>query len=116
MGHPVGKPGIEEVVTVTVPKDHVITVQRTRYVFVDTFMSQIHRMSLERFGNRSFYIRVKRTFGKHLYNTATIYGMEAIDIDNPHNVVVSAWFKFIVVNSAKDVEPCKYSVVQKKGV
>lgn len=116
MARPVGRPDLEEVITITVPKENVLTAKRTRYVFIDTFLSGIRRLSLSQFGTLSLYIRVVKTFERKLYNTVTIYGLEAIDIDSPHSVVVSAWLKFVVVDTVEDVKPCSYTTVQKKHV
>lgn len=116
MGHPVGKPDIEEYITIPVLNDWVVQTQKSRYVFVGTFLSKIRQLSVARTGTLALYHRVIQTFRRGWYNTAMIYGVEAIDIDNPHCAVVSAWLKFTVVKSTKDPGPCTFGVVQKKKI
>ena len=116
MARPIGKPGVAECITITVHQDWVVSTQKNRYVFVDTFLSGIRRLSLTRYGSLALYRRVVQTLKRNLYNTVTIYGLQAINIDDPQHVIVSAWLKFVVVKTEKELESCKLDIVRKKDI
>ena len=112
MPRPVGCIEFQEVITIPVPRANVIQVKKDRYVFTDTFSNRVRRLCIESVGDMKLYQRFVQTVSRRRYNMVDIYGMPAINIDDPHNAVVSVWLEFEVTDAAVP-EQCTYRRVKK---
>lgn len=112
MPRPVGCIDFQEVITIPVPRKNIIQVKKERYVFTDTFSYRVRKMCIDSLGDMKLYQRFIQTLTRRRYNMVDIYGMPAVNIDDPHNAVVSVWLEFEVADSPEP-EPCKYRKVRK---
>lgn len=102
----------EEMVVIPVMKHWIIRVKNTRYVYVDLVSPKVRKMSREMFGDVKIYSRFAQTVQRGLYNVVEIYGMKAINIDEPQDTIVSVRVKF-VLSDDKDA-PCEYKPIRRK--
>jgi len=110
-----GKVDSEDLVTIPVLKEWVMTAQHGRnkiqYVFTGAFSNKVRKLSVETFGNLKMYQRFAQSVTRNLYNTTEIYGMKAINIDQPQESIVSVRLKFVIVN---EDSPCVYREIKSK--
>ena len=87
-------------------------VKKDQYVFTDTFSNRVRQLCLNTLKDMKLYQRYIQTVVRRRYNMAEIYGLPAINIDDPHDAVVSVWLEFTVTDAAVP-EPCTYRRVKK---
>ena len=104
MSKPVGTIRTETLVTIYVPKSHVMKSKDKRYVFMALVQPKVFEVSERCLGDRKLYNNFVKANRGGLYNTVTIYGMTAVDIDTPQSVLVSTRLQFKVVETEDDVD------------
>ena len=113
MSRPKGAIIFESLITVPVKKSWVMKAGDKKFVFLALVQPLVYEMAVRKNGDKKLYNNFVRCSRTGLYNTATIYGMEAIDIGLPQSNLVSARLKFVVVeNDAEDV--ATYRAIKKE--
>jgi hypothetical protein len=112
MGRPIGSIADAKIVTVPINKDWIMSAKNKRYVFVSLIEKQVYKITLKETGDRKLYNKFARGMHKKLYNTVSIYGLTAINVDDPQLVLVSIRVKFQVVNDARMVA-CSIKDIEK---
>jgi hypothetical protein len=103
MARPVGSPTIVGVAKLHVPESFVYKQGRRRYVFAEVVLSKIHSLSVQQDGTRRLYLRFHASLRRELYNQVTLYGLRAIDADNPQKPEVAVSVRLeIIIGEGKD--------------
>jgi hypothetical protein len=94
----VGTPSETGVVKLYIPEDWVARQGRRKYVFVDALLPRIRQLSFHRFGSTKIYHRFIQAIARAIYNQKQLYGLRAIDIDQPQRegIAVSVRLEIIV--------------------
>jgi hypothetical protein len=102
MARPVGTPRVHERVKLFVPEAWVIKSGRYRYIFLDAIQPKISALSISVYNSNKLSARFSQLLHRGMYNTKSIYGLRAIDIDRPQrNLAVSVELK-IIIGEGKD--------------
>lgn len=105
MGRQVGSIAAETLVTIPVLNDWVMTSKKKRYVFLCHIQPRVYEATRQaEDGGRKMYDKFTRCIRMGLYNIVKIYGLDAIDIDEPQSIMVSVRLKFIVIYKTEDDE------------
>ena len=115
MGRPIGSVADEKIVTVPINKDWIMSAKNKRYVFTTLVEKQVYKITLKETGDRKLYNKFVRGLRKKLYNTVSVYGLTAINVDDPQLILVSIRIKFQVVNDASTVA-CSIKDIKKPAV
>jgi hypothetical protein len=75
-----------------------------RFVFMAHVQPMIFDASKREYGNRRLYDNFIRSSRMGLYNIRKVYGLDAIDIDEPQAVLVSVRLKFVTIGKDDDDE------------
>jgi hypothetical protein len=104
----------ESLITIFVPRNHVMSAKDKRYVFMALVQPQVFEVSKRMTNGRKLYNNFVRATRNNLYNTVKIYGLEAIDIDTPQTILVSARLQFKIVRDENSVEQNTVRDIKKK--
>ena len=105
MGRQIGSITAETLVTVPVHAECVMSAKGKRYVFLAHIQPRVYEATRRaNGGERKMYDKFTRCIRQGLYNIVKIYGLEAIDIDEPQTVLVSVRLKFAVISKDADDE------------
>jgi hypothetical protein len=74
---------------------------------------KVYDISLRSDNNRKLYNSFIRAVRNRLYNTVMIYGLQAINIDEPQYLLVSVRLKFVVDGRADNIE-CSIKTIKKQ--
>jgi hypothetical protein len=99
MARSIGSIASETLVTIPVKQNWVMTAKGRRYVFLALVQPRVYEATETAKGNRKLYDKFTRAARNGLYNIVSIYGMDAIDIDEPQVVLVSVRLKFAIVGA-----------------
>jgi hypothetical protein len=102
MGRTIGSIVTETLVTIPVQQNWVMTAKSRRYVFLALVQPKVYEATGTSKANRKLYDKFNRGTRLGLYNIVNIYGMQAIDIDEPQVTLVSVRLKFAIVRSGSD--------------
>jgi hypothetical protein len=101
MARQVGGILTESILRIHIPEDWVIPYEKKRYVYTTLLSARIITLSKKVSKTSKFYYRYRIGRQRNLYNNRMLYGLEAIDIDNPQDITVSAKLE-IIVGEGKD--------------
>jgi hypothetical protein len=114
MARTIGSISGETLVTIPIAASYIMTAHRKRYVFMAHVQPRIHEL-----GDAKLYDRFVRTMRNNLYNTVKVYGLAAVDIDDPQISLVSVRLQFQVVEdpefSTCTLKDIKKSAPRPKG-
>jgi hypothetical protein len=81
-----------------IPEEWVCKQGKHRYVFADAIFQKAYEVSHKCAKSRKVYDRFYQALGRGLYNQTTLYGLRAIDIDQPQkpDLAVSVRLEFII--------------------
>ncbi len=96
MSLPVGSIRTEVVITVHVPENFVMTSAGKRYVFIVHIQPKIFD-ACKVAGNMKPYQNYIKARRNDMYNVVSVYGLDAVDIDNPHLHNVSSKLSIKIV-------------------
>lgn len=99
-----GSVATETSVTVPVFADYVMSARGKRFVFLQHVQPKLYEISRRVNGNRRMYDNFIRGLRMGMYNIARIYGLDAINIDEPQLAIVSVRLKFELVEKGADAE------------
>ena len=112
MARTIGSISTETLVTVPVRSDYVMTAKGHRYVFLCHIQPRLYDAARKEHGNRRLYDNFVRASRHGLYNISRVYGLDAIDIDDPQSMVVSVQLKFRLISKDDDDE-CELKEIKK---
>jgi hypothetical protein len=107
MPRTVGAVGTETIITVPVNKEYVMKTKDRRFIYLAHVSPKIRELA-----NQKIYYSFVRCVGHGLYNTVRVYGLQAIDIDNPQIEIVSVRLKFALVDDPDSVH-CSIKGIKK---
>lgn len=84
MARTAGSPLNVCLIKIHIPEDWVCKQGRHRYVFVDALSPKVYQLSRRKDGTKTLYNRFHVILTRKLYNLKILYGIRAIDIDQPH--------------------------------
>jgi hypothetical protein len=98
MARPVGSPSTIGVARLYIPEDWVFRSNRHKYVFIDALSPKVRQLSFSHRCSFKLYQRFHQSLTRGLYNQRTLYGLRAIDIDQPQKegIAVSVRLEIIV--------------------
>jgi hypothetical protein len=98
MARPVGSPLTVGIVKLYIPGDWVLRQGKHRYVFIDAIGQKVSKLSVQICGSTKIYQRFQQALSRERYNQKPLYGLRAIDIDQPQkaDIAVSVRLEIIV--------------------
>lgn len=102
MSRPVGTPLLTERVKLFVPATWVLRSGKRRYVFMDALQPRIFRISHIAYSSNRLSARFSQLVHRGMYNMKLLYGLTAIDIDQPQKDYAVSVELEIVVGEGQD--------------
>jgi hypothetical protein len=98
MAKSVGSPLTVSVVQLYIPEDWVAKQGKRRYAMVDALTFKVRQLSLRETKSLKLYQRFLQSLSRGLYNQRALFGLRAIDIDQPQraDIAVSVRLEIIV--------------------
>jgi hypothetical protein len=98
MPRALGSPTIIGVAKLFIAEDWICEHNKHRYVFADVILPKVHEISTRYSQSKRLYGRFYQSLVRGLYNQTTLYGLRAIDIDQPQkpDLPVSVRLEFVI--------------------
>jgi hypothetical protein len=103
MARPVGSPGTKHLIKLHIPEAWVLKKGKARYVFVEALSPKIWELSKTVDGAQKLAYRFSTILHRGLYSVTELYGLRAMNIDEPQNPKLSVSVQLeIIVGEGKD--------------
>jgi hypothetical protein len=112
MSRTVGSITSETLITVPVQRNYVMTAKGKHYIYLAHVQPKVYEATAKAMGSRAMYDSFNRAIRHGLYNMVKIYGLDAINIEDPQVTLVSIRLKFKLIDEDQN-DVCTFKVIKK---